>query len=159
VLHVPKAIEWYRPAMTRRMLRIVLPCSLLTLTAALLIGGGVLVRDGGWSATLVIVGVLFAIAGPTIAAYGVLKFLKHDVYLSLRTDGVQFHDEEGCDSFIRWSDLEEAASPDPGTLELRPDNGGAPLIVKEQFIGIANADLAARIAELHRKALLGVPLR
>lgn len=139
------------------MLRLVIPCSLLTLCAALLIGGGVLARDGALSVSLVVIGVLFAIAGPTSAAYGVLKFLKHDVYLALCTDGVRFHDADGADSFVQWEALERATSPDSGTLEIHVDKG-APWVLRERFIGIENEALATRISELQRKALLGVRL-
>ena len=153
-----RPIEWYRPAITKRMLRVVIPCSLLTLSAALLIGGGVLARDGALSVTLVVVGVMFAIAGPTTAAYGVLKFLKHDVYLALCTDGVRFHGEDGADAFVQWESLERATSPDAETLEIHLEQGPS-WVLRERFIGIENKDLATRICELQRKALLGVRLR
>ncbi len=157
VFAMPRNIEWYRPVMTRQMLRVVVPCSLIVLTAALMIGAGVLYREGTASVLFVSAGTVFAIIGPGLAAWGVLKFLKHDVYLTVRTDGVLFHDSAGHDTVITWSQLDGAAAPDEGTLELAIEDRDT-LVVHERFIGIANADLAARISAIQRKALLGVPL-
>lgn len=154
-----KTVEWYRPLVTSQMLRVVVPCSLLVLVASILVGVGILREsEDAVAYTLVLVGFVLLIAGPTLAAYGVLRLVREDVYLSVRTDGVLYHDGAGVASLVAWDDLGGVCVHPDGGIALKRD-AGPDLHIPEAFIGIDDVALAARLTDLQRRALMGIPLR
>lgn len=149
-------MEWYRPALLGRMLAV-------WLVGVMLIGLGMMsgaigFNTGGQFPALVqtiaaVVGVLSAVSGALVGLLGFLRLLSADpIWLLVRLDGVVYHTDRE-EVFVPWQSLKGAHGERRLVLERE---GAAPLDIPHQFMGISGGDLAARLLELQRQALMGV---
>ena len=149
-------VEWYRVEQRRTLLGIWVAGASLLSCGVLMLAVVYRGTDGlGWplGAGLAIVGALLTLAGPLFAVLAFQKVLSDDSYVALRGDGVLYNDGQQ-DHLIRWDDLEEVVHDAPtGAVRLRTSDGRW-VSVEIELAGIAPQDLATRIVDVRRKALL-----
>lgn len=152
-----RTVEWYRPVMLGRMVAV-------WLVGVLLIGFGVVSSAIAFDPTgrfprdvqavSLVLGVLCTVGGALFGLLGILRVLSADpVWLLIRLDGVVFHTQHDEIS-VPWQGL-LGARWDGRALVLDRE-GAPPLVIRYRFMGISGPDLAARIVELQRQALMGV---
>ena len=151
------AVEWYRPVLLGRMVTVWLGGVMLIGLGLVL--GGVGFRSGTQIPALVqglaaLGGVLSTISGALVALLGMLRLLSADpIWLLVRLDGLVYHTDQE-EVFVPWQGLTGARSEPPGLVLER--EGGAPLLIPHRFMGTTGPELAARLLELQRQALMGV---
>lgn len=152
-----RTVEWYRPVMLGRMVAV-------WLVGVMLIGFGVVSSAIAFDPTgrfppdlqavALAAGVLCTVGGALFGLLGILRVLSADpVWLLIRLDGVVFHTQDE-ETTIPWQQLQGARWEDRVLLLDR--DRAAPLEIRYRFMGISGPDLAARITELQRQALMGV---
>lgn len=152
-----RTVEWYRPALLGRM-------ALVWMVGVMLIGFGMLASGIAFDPTgrfpeelqfaCLILGVLGTVGGALFGLLGILRLLATDpVWLLLRLDGVVFHDHSQ-EVKVQWSALKAVRWEDRSLKLVRED--GPEVVIEYTFMGISGPDLAKRIVEIQRQALMGV---
>ncbi|MEL6349850.1 MAG: hypothetical protein AAFV53_42500 [Myxococcota bacterium] len=150
-------VEWYRPVLLGRMIAI-------WLGGVMLIGFGMVSSAIAFDPTgrfpemvqavSLVAGVLATVSGALFGLIGILRVLAADpVWLLVRLDGLLYHTDHE-ERFIPWQGLRTARWADRRLILEEDDQ--EPLVIGYRFMGISGPDLARRIRELQRQALLGV---
>jgi hypothetical protein len=150
-------IEWYRPGLLGAILAVwVVGVSLMTVGV---LGCAVALDNTGripllWQHIAGVVGGAGTISGALVGLLGVLRVLSRDpVCLLLRRDGVLLRIEQE-ETFIAWEALTGCRVEDRALVLERE---GLPAVTtRHRFMGASPEQLAARIREVQRQALLGV---
>ena len=149
-------IEWYRSSPVRGVLLVATVAFFTMMIGVFLLAFG-LDSTGrinpSWQPWLLSSGMCVVILGVSMACYGFFFVLsKEGVSLVLRRDGL-LHKTDADEHFYDWQHI-SAVDFSAGTLTISVDNQASVQIV-QSFSGISGADLAHRIADVQRKALLG----
>lgn len=124
-------------------------------------GGLTLALLSGWLAhrvpTLARLGPWLGLAAFGFGVFAVLRglfaSLRHEHYVSLRTDGLVIR-EQGAPHLLRWDELEDVTAEPPHHVELRL-RGGEVRRLDATVLGVQATVLARRIAFVRRRALWG----
>jgi hypothetical protein len=96
------------------------------------------------------------IAGAAILTAATLqRILRDDGYLAIRTDGVVVQNASQ-ETLVLWNDLAEVRWDAPGRTLVIGRTGGEPLVVAWSFARISGPELADRIEQDRRKAIMGL---
>lgn len=150
-------LEWYRADATAAVVRVVVLGSALVMCGVVCVGLCLSGAGGGQvvNVLLGVVGALCTLAGPGVTILGFQRVLSQDVYLAVRREGLAFHDG-GTEQRVSWDDLVEARSEgDPPRLTL-VRRAEAPLHLPVRFDGVDAPELARRLNQVRRRALMNL---
>lgn len=175
----PRLVAWYRPEIARRLRRVLLPAAGLMLLGSLawahvkLFHGGpdVLGRAAppaqgtplppaplppAEAFGLMAIGLVLCVAGGLLAILGLLRTMREDVYLALRTDGALWH-RGGDEVFLPWGELERVRwDAEQAALVFERRDGDAPFQLGGRFADVEGPELARRLDDVRRKAIWGL---
>ena len=151
-----RPLEWYRSSPLRGVL-IVTVVSFFTMMVGVFLLAFGLDSTGrinpSWQPWLLSFGMCIVILGVSMACYGFFFVLsKEGIALVLHRDGLMYKTEAN-ETFYDWQHI-SAIDFSSGTLTITIENQ-SPIRIAQSFLGISGTDLAHRIADVQRKALLG----
>lgn len=152
---LPRVLEWYRADDTRRIVHVVLTGSVLVTAGvaalALALGRPFLEWRGLWLA----MGALGVLAGPALTIMGFQRLMAQEVCLALRTDGVCLH-QAGADTLVSWDMLDQVRWDAPNAALVLEGAHQPALVIVARFSGIDGPDLARRVQQVRRRALMNL---
>lgn len=149
-------MEWFRPQVGRRLLRIWWAPALMILGAATcLCYAGVVAEDPTVVVTLTAIGLPLTVLGAYWGLRGFFKFLSENTCLELHTTGLRYRwgDE---DRFVLWDAIDAIDALEEGvgiviTLESEP-----PWHIRQSDLGMDATSLAQHLMKSRNKALMGL---
>lgn len=150
-------VEWYRLDQSGYIARVLGLGAVFVALGSFMVAAGIapIAFPGGAPAALFFVGIAFVAGGPLFSIFGLRRLMNDDAYIALRTDGllVNLPDHE---ELVPWTDVSEVLFDPPSQRIALAREGAAPVFVSGRMAGITPAALAARIKDVHRKALFGL---
>ena len=151
-----RPIEWYSVSPIKGVAVVAVIAFSVMITGVFIIAFG-LDNSGRvplhWQPWMLSLGICIVIGGVSIASYGFFRVLSHKTdSLVLQTDGILYTAKEQ-EYFYHWQAI-ESIEFERGLLTFSIEDRPS-FQIKQSFLGISGADLAARIREIQRKVLLG----
>ena len=104
---------------------------------------------------LILLAVVLSAAGPLYVVITAIRSLADETCLVLRSDGVHYLSKEGS-FFVRWRDV-VASAYDEEEDALRIQTETTELLIRHpHFVGVKSRQLAERLDDVRRRALLGL---
>jgi hypothetical protein len=152
------AVEWHRPDPRRGLVKAWLIGSVLLVTGAVLLAQVIYYAGempGALGVLLVILSVALSAAGPLLVVVTAIRSLADETCLVLRSDGLHYTGRDGS-FFVHWRDIVSLTLDDENdTLRIETETDTRS-ISHPQFVGVSRHDLAKRIDDIRRRALLGL---
>ncbi|MEZ4472779.1 MAG: hypothetical protein R3F60_18740 [bacterium] len=153
-------LEWFRPDPRPRLYRTYGVGVALILAGALLCGWAFLgLRapgpEEGRAAIVMIVGLLLTAGGMLLMVRRVLLVLADDTCLVLRVDGLRF-DRAGARTLVPWTAIDRVEAVGD-RLRIETDDPRLGVVeIGTRFTDLSAAEVARRIGETRRRALMGL---
>ncbi len=103
------------------------------------------------------IGLALTASGPFFAILGLRRVMRREDFLLLRTDAIAYHRGSESDEsdiwLVTWDEIERVEYDAPSdAVDLVLRKGGVVKLV-DHFADISNEDLAAKLRDVHRKAI------
>jgi hypothetical protein len=149
-------LDWYRTDPWPRMRRVLVAGPGLLSLGGLVVAVSFAAREPpGVRSAAAVLGLVLVASGAGLTLAGMFRILRDDTYLAIRTDGVVFR-AASRETLLVWSELARARWDGPRALLLLEREEGEPVVVARRFAGIAGPELAGKIEQSRRRALMGM---
>ena len=151
-----RPIEWYRNSPIKGVIVVATSSFFLLMVGVFILAGGM--DNSGrvpidWQPWLLMSGMCLVIFGVSVACYGFFRvFSNEGIYLELQTKGLMLKSKEQA-NFYHWQSIEHVEFISNAMI-VTIENG-SPIRIEQSFLGISGPELADRILDFQRKALLG----
>lgn len=141
-------LEWYRADRSQRIERVLVLASMLVTVGAVV--GAAAIRCGHG---LAFVALVLVLSGGVSAILGLRREIREERWLALRTDGLVYS-RAGRTRRMPWRFIEQVRAEGPTlVIVLR---SGKRIEIRDRFAGTTRAALSESIAQMRRRAALGL---